>query len=564
MLDSSGISHWWPDAGALPALESVTVADLVDRAVAHRPHGDALAYSAYADLGISVRLSYDGLYEEVVSIADALIDSGLEVGDRVVVWGRNVPQFSLIQWACAYANLVMVPINPLYRRDELTFVLERVDANAVFLNAEDRGASLWDILGDAAKHVSTLRLQVAFEQAPDDRGLGWDQWRAAHANTDRERVLERRRSVKPADLSQIQFTSGTTGSPKGVELTNWILANQGLHMATRAEVVETDRWVNPMPLFHCGGCVVTAMAILAAAATHLPIISFDPKRVCDTIERERATFVSGVTTMLIAMQEEMELNGQSLATLRTVVSGGSVVPPAIGRGWQERLDVNFVITYGQTEFGPLATVTSPQDSKVAQITTCGRPIAHVELDVVTPGTTDRVPVDEEGELRYRGFVMNGYHKDPEATASAVDSEGWLRSGDLGCIDANGYVRITGRAKDMIIRGGENIASASVEDAMRSLDGVADVSVIGVDDDRYGEELCAFVRLNDGATLTAEHVLSELSGRIARFKIPRYLIKLEAFPLTPSGKIQKFRLTSLHATALEEGRVEDTRKPEGAP
>lgn len=556
-----GPSHWMPDPDAQPALRDITVADLLDEAVERRPDAEALVYSAYDDPALSVRLTYAELRERVMDVSAALIGSGLEPGDKAVVWSTNTPHHPLLQFGCAYANVTMLPINPLYRRDELSYVLQKVQPSAIFALPQDRGTSLWDVLTESAEGVASLRLRVALGASPDDSGIGWDDWLAqAGVGVSREDVLERRRAVQPSDLSQIQFTSGTTGVPKGVELSNWILANQGIQMAACAALEPTDRVVNPMPLFHCGGCVLATLGTLAVAGTHMPIVTFDPRPICETVESEQATILVGVPTMLLAVQDEAERTGRSLDSVHTVISGGSVVPAELGQGWQERLGVSFVITYGQTEHGPLASVTTTTDPPERQITTVGRPIPHVELDVVVPGTSERVPVGEEGELRFRGFVMQGYYEDPEATARAVDEEGWLYSGDLGRIDDEGYVQITGRAKEMIIRGGENIAPASVEDGVRGLDQVADVCVIGVPDDAMGEELCAFVRLHEGAELNAVQMRELLLARIARFKIPRYLGIVDAFPLTPSGKMQRFRLRELYEAGLADGTVQDSRNP----
>jgi fatty-acyl-CoA synthase len=556
-----GQSHWVPDPDEQPPLRDVTVADLLDEAVERRPEGEALVYSAYDDPELSVRLTYTELRERIMGVSAALIGSGLQPGDKAVVWSTNTPHHPLLQLGCAYANVTMVPVNPLYRRDELSFVLQKVQPSAIFALPQDRRTSLWDVLAESAEGIASVRLRVALGSAPDATGVDWEDWLAqVGAGVSREEVLERRRGVRPSDLSQIQFTSGTTGFPKGVELSNWILANQGIQMAARAELQETDRLVNPMPLFHCGGCVLATLGTLSVAATHMPIVAFDPTPICRTVEEEQATILVGVPTMLLAVQDEAERTGRSLDSVRTVISGGSVVPAELGQGWQDRLGVSFVITYGQTEHGPLATVTAPWDPPERQITTVGRPIPHVELDVVVPGTSERVPVGAEGELRYRGFVMSGYYEDPAATANAVDADGWLYSGDLGRIDEEGFVQITGRAKEMIIRGGENIAPASVEDGVRGLSQVADVCVIGVPDDAMGEELCAFVRLHDGEQLTAVQMRELLLDRIARFKIPRYLGVLEQFPVTPSGKIQRFKLRELYDAGLENGAVQDSRNP----
>jgi fatty-acyl-CoA synthase len=523
-------------ARGLPMRE-VTIADLLDEAVTARGNADALVYT---DPAHALRLSYDELAGEVRRIAAALIASGLGNGDRVLVWATNVPQHALLHLACASAGVVILPVNPLYRRDELNYVLTRTRPPVVFVLPEDRGTSLWGVL-DAALPDGHQPLRVALGAAPDARGVGWHDWLRAGEAVAGAELDARRASVRPGDLAQIQFTSGTTGHPKGVELTHRTLANQGIQIAARAGIEPHDRFVNPMPLFHCGGCVVIQLAVLARGATHLPVVLFDAAKVNLAIESEAATIVGGVPTMLTAIDEDADRTGRSLASLRTVFSGGSPVPPALGERWQSRLGVNFVITYGQTEFGPVVTLTSPTDPPDRQITTVGRPIAHAELQVVVPGTSERVPVGVEGELRYRGYVMRGYLDDPGATAAAVDADGWLRSGDLGVLDIEGYVRVTGRATDIVIRGGENIAPAAVENVLLELDAVADAAVIGVPDDTLGEELCAFVRLHPGSSLTAVGLRHALTGRVARFKIPRYLAVVDAFPLTPSGKVQRLRL-----------------------
>jgi acyl-CoA synthetase (AMP-forming)/AMP-acid ligase II len=550
-------AHWIPEPGEAPPLRALTVADLLDEAAARRPDGEALVYSAYGP-GLDLRWTYAELLTRVKAVAAALIGSGLRPGDRVLVWATSLPQYPLLQLACAYANLVMVPVNPLYRRDEIGFVLERIQPAIAFVQPQTRQASLWEILDEVTTERSPEPLRVALGAAPDRRGISWEEWIEAAAPIEEGAVDARRAQISPDDLSQIQFTSGTTGLPKGVELTNWILANQGVQMAARAGLAAGDSYVNPMPLFHCGGSVLAALGTLAAAATHMPIVTFDPAPVCETIERERATTLAAVPTMLLAIEEERVRGGRDLASLRTLITGGSLVPVSITSAWQERFGVSCVITYGQTEFGPLASVTSPLDPPERQRETVGRPIPHVELDVVKPGTDDRVPIGAEGELRYRGFVMRGYLDAPEATALAVTPDGWLRSGDLGKIDREGYVRITGRVKEMIIRGGENISPAAVEEVIRSLPAVADVCVIGVPDERMGEELCAVVRLTEGGTLTVGAMREALLARIARFLVPRYMFTVEEFPVTPSGKIRRFALRETFEH--EPARAEDSRSP----
>jgi acyl-CoA synthetase (AMP-forming)/AMP-acid ligase II len=296
-----------------------------------------------------------------------------------------------------------------------------------------------------------------------------------------------------------------------------------------------------MPMFHCGGCVLTTMGTLCAGGALLPLVAFDPRRALDIIAAESVDHLGAVPTMLLAIEEELDRRGGSLETVRRIATGGSVVPPEVGQRWQKRFGVSFTVTYGLTEASPLITQSLPTDPADLQLT-CGRGIAHVEWDVVDPQTRERRPLGEEGEIRTRGWhVMQGYFGDEDATRDAISEDGWLATGDLGVMDEHGYLRITGRAKDVVIRGGENIYPAEVESAIRDLDGVLDANVVGVPDDRYGEVCCAYVRRADGTELGEAELREQLAGRLARFKIPTHFRFVDEFPLTPSGKVQKFRL-----------------------
>ena len=557
MLDGS-TAYWVPDPSAEPPLlKGLTVADLLDRAAADHGHREALVYEA-RDGQPPLRLDYAELAERVRQTSAALIGSGLGLGSKALVFATNLPEFPILQLACAYAGVVLVPVNPLYRRRELAHVLGLVEPDAAFIQPWLRGEDLAAVFQDAARNAHRPGLCVYLDEPPTYGAMGWDEWlfTCAPPASDEE-VAARRAAIRGDSLSQIQFTSGTTGRPKGVQLPNWILANQGVQLAARAALTAEDRYVNPMPMFHCGGCVVGTLNVLAAGACQHPIVTFEPAAICATIETERATALAGVPTMLIAIEEERRHHHEALDSLRVVVTGGAPVPRSLGADWKKRLGISLIITYGQTEFGPLACVTAPSDDEDRQLGTVGRPLPHVELDVVEPGTDRRVPPGEDGELRYRGYVMPGYFRDPDATAETVSADGWLHSGDLGRVDEDGYVQVTGRAKEMIIRGGENISPAAVEDALRSLPQVADVCVIGLPDEKMGEELCAVVRLEPGTGLTVIEMRSALLPLIARFMVPRFLAVVDEFPLTPSGKIQRFKLTEELDAAPE--RVEDSLK-----
>jgi acyl-CoA synthetase (AMP-forming)/AMP-acid ligase II len=340
---------------------------------------------------------------------------------------------------------------------------------------------------------------------------------------------------------QIQFTSGTTGFPKGAELRNTGIVNNARLFAHRAQFHHGGRHCNPMPFFHCGGCVMSTLGAVATGSAQLPTLTFDGARVARTIELEACTSLSAVPTMLIGVEEAIARTGETLQSLDVIVTGGSPVPVDVERRWIERFGVRFTITYGMTEASPVVTQSDPDDPEELQIATCGQALPHIELDIVDHAGR-RLPLGEQGELRSRSMmVMNGYWAEPEATARAIDEGGWLRSGDLARMDADGYVSITGRAKEMIIRGGENIYPAEIEDALRRLPGVLDASVVGVPDERYGEQAAAFVRLAPEADADPETMRAQLAERVARYKVPRYLQVIDEFPVTPSGKVQKFKL-----------------------
>ena len=546
-------SHWVPGPDDAPPLRDLTVGAVLDEAAEQWPDREALVYSAYDDLGIAARWSFGELQERSLAVARAFAASGIEPGARIAVWATNRPEWVEVQFGAAYAGVILVPLNPLYRADEVRYVLGKTEAVACFVEPENRGASLWDILAAAAEDVPSLELRVAFGDAPDTSGPSLAEWVDAGAAASPDVVERRRRAVQPGDTSQIQFTSGTTGFPKGAELRHGGLTDNARLFAQRAEFHLGGRHCNPMPFFHCGGCVMATIGCVATGSAQLPTLTFDAARMVRTIDAEQATSCGAVPTMLIGLEEEVDRSGGSLQSLDVVVTGGAPVPVDVERRWIERFGVRFTITYGMTEASPVVTQSLPDDPEDLQIATCGPPLPHVEVDVVDVTTREPVPLGEQGELRSRGFlVMKGYWHEPEATARTIEEGGWLCSGDLARMDADGYVSITGRAKEMIIRGGENIYPAELEDALRRLDGVADASVVGVPDERYGEQVVAFVRLAEGSTATAEELRAQLTDRVARFKIPRHIVIVDEYPTTPSGKVQKFKLREQFEAARGQG------------
>jgi fatty-acyl-CoA synthase len=533
-----GISHWLPDPAAEPRLREQTVAELLDEAAAQWPQDEAIVYSAYDDVGIGERWSFAELRRRAREVARALIADGFCTGDRVGVFSTNRPEWLLTQFGAAYAGIVIVPMNPLYRSSEVAYVLGRAGATGCFVEPENRGADLWAMLEAASAELPDLRRRVAYGELA---GVGFGDWVAAGSGVSEAALDARASTVRPEHTSQIQFTSGTTGFPKGAELRNTGIVNNARLFAHRAQFHRGGRHCNPMPFFHCGGCVMSTLGAIAYGSAQMPTLTFDAARVARTIELESCTSLSAVPTMLIGVEEAIARTGETLQSLEVIVTGGSPVPVDVERRWIERFGVRFTITYGMTEASPVVTQSDPDDPEELQIATCGPALPHIELDIVDPAG-QRVPVGEQGELRSRSMmVMNGYWGDPAATARTIDDGGWLRSGDLARIDAEGYVSITGRAKEMIIRGGENIYPAEIEDALRRLPGVLDASVVGVPDERYGEQAAAYVRLAPGAGVDPDTLRGQLAERVARYKVPRYLQVVDAFPVTPSGKVQKFKL-----------------------
>ncbi|HVO54980.1 MAG TPA: AMP-binding protein [Solirubrobacterales bacterium] len=543
-LAKPGLSHWVPVAGEDPPLRDLTVGTLLDQAVQKWPDHEAIVFSAYEDMGVAARWSFAELRARARRVARALIASGIEPGERFGIWATNVPEWLELQFGAAYAGAVVVPLNPLYRTGEVEFVLGKAGAAACFTLPENRGASLWEMTREAVADLDHVRLLVPLG-AQQEGAPSWEEWLASGDGVDEDRVERRRAAVRSQDTSQIQFTSGTTGFPKGAELTHGGIVNDARLFAHRATLPQHGRHSNPMPYFHCGGCVMSTLGSVATGSAQMPAISFDAARISRTIEEEGCTSVSLVPTMMIGLEEQVARDGRDLGSLQIVVTGGSPVPPQVMRRWIDRYGVGINNTYGMTEASPVVCATLPDDSVELQTTTVGPPLPHVEVDVVEPGGSEPLPVGVEGELRTRSaMVMPGYWDNPEATAAAIGGDGFLRSGDLARMDENGYVSITGRAKEMIIRGGENIYPAEVENAIRELEAVADAAVIGVPDERYGEVCCAYVRLADGADLDDGTMREQLTGRVARYKIPAHLRVVEEFPLTPSGKVQKFKLKEM--------------------
>ncbi len=531
-MTAAAMSYWPADTSA-PVLET-TFGGVLRAAAAAGPDRLAMV-GGLPDPGARRRWTYGQLLAEAERAARALT-ARFAPGERVAVWAPNLPEWVILEYAAAMAGLVLVTVNPAYRPAELAYVLNQSGAAGIFLVPEFR-SPMAAFLDEVRPGVPSLREVLFFTD-----------WGDFLAGAPEAAELP---EVGPDDIAQIQYTSGTTGFPKGAELHHRGLTNNARFYAERIGLQPGEVYVNPMPLFHTAGC---AMGVLGAAqrlAVHVPVLAFDPGLVLDLCESERAAMLVGVPTMLIAMLGLPGLDRRDLSALRVAVSGGAPVPAELVRSTEERLDVRFSIVFGTTECSPLVTQVKLDDSADDRAGTLGSPLPHTEVKIADIVTGVPVPVGQVGELCARGYlVMRGYHDAPEATAAAIDADGWYHTGDLASIDARGYLRIEGRIKEMIIRGGENIYPREIEEALFAHPAVAEAAVIGVPDQTWGEVIAAFVRSAPGAPApTPDELRAHCRQRLAPYKTPVHWVFVDALPMTASGKIQKYKLQETFADHL---------------
>jgi len=513
---------YWPADQSVP-LRDLTVGDLLREAAKDSP--DVVGLVAGVP-DVDKRWTFAEVLAEAEQVARALV-ARFSPGERVAVWAPNLPEWVLLEFGAGLAGVVLVTVNPAYQRDELAYVLGQSGASGVFLVREWSGNAMEAAVEGVRGDLERLRHVVLFEE--------WDEFMASGVPV----VLP---DVGPDDPAQIQYTSGTTGFPKGALLRHGSLTDNAALYAAEAEIGPGDVYVNPMPMFHTAGCVMGALGTLHARAVHVPVVAFDPGFVLELIERERGTALLGVPTMQIAMLEHPDVATRDLSSLRSSVSGGSLVPADLVRRIETTFGVRFCIVYGTTECSPLVTMTRFSDTPEDKAATIGRPMPQTDVKIVDPISGETVAPGVVGELCARGYmVMLGYFENPVATAEAIDADGWYRTGDLASMDERGYCRIEGRLKDMIIRGGENIYPREIEEILFTHPGVGDVAVVGIPDDKWGEQVAAFVRPTDGTAITPVELSTYLRERLAAFKVPRSWIFVDAFPLTGSGKVQKFVL-----------------------
>ena len=477
----------------------------------------------------NVRLTFAQLRSEVEKVARGLTGLGIGVQDRVGVWSTNCVEWVLLQLACARIGAVQVNVNPAYRAHELAFVLRKSGMKALFLLEKDSRSDYRAILQEAmAGQTLPLKHIVYF---------GTDSWSRMLANGTGVPA----RTLAADDVVNIQYTSGTTGSPKGVLLTHHNLLNNALVCSLGMKTTERDKICVPVPLYHCFGCVIGSLVCMLTGATLIfPSATFDPLATMQAIHDERATTIYGVPTMFIAELGHAEFSRFDFSSLRTGIMAGAPCPiEVMKRVANEMHCPAMTIAYGQTESSPVITMSGVDDSLEHRVSTIGRACPATEVKIVD-GAGETAPVGEQGELCTRGYlVMKGYDQEPEATARAIDKDGWLHTGDLATMRPDGYFRVTGRAKDMIIRGGENVYPREIEEFLYTHPKVADVQIVGLPDEKLGETVAAWIRLKEPAT--EEEIRAFCKGKISHFKIPQHIRFVDSFPMTVTGKIQKFKI-----------------------
>jgi fatty-acyl-CoA synthase len=550
-VDASSVT-WTPSyahgASSTPLLGDTIGAHLVEIARRH-PDADALIVRHQG-----IRLSYAQLLDAGDRVARGLLALGLHAGERVGIWAPNRAEWVVMQFATARVGIILVNINPAFRATELGYALRQSGVSGLVLCPAFKGADYRDILA-ASDPPDSLRCVVVLDDAARDGQIGWSELEHAGDGVDQSVLDENASKLTPDDPINIQFTSGTTGNPKGATLTHHNLLNNGFFIGERLRLSERDRVCIPVPFYHCFGMVLGNLACMThASAMVIPAEAFDPLATLETVEAERCTALHGVPTMFVAELDHPRFGEFDLTSLRTGIMAGSPCPVEVMRQVVSRMHMTAVtICYGMTETSPVSSQSSVDDSVERRCTTVGRVHDHVEVKIVDPESGLTVPRGALGEFCTRGYsVMLGYWNDDDATATAIDRARWMHTGDLAVMDDEGYLNIVGRIKDMIIRGGENVYPREIEEFLHTHPAVSEAQVVGVPDQRYGEEICACIRVRPGMSVTEDEVRAFCHGQIAHYKTPRYVRVVEAFPMTVTGKVQKFllRKTMIDELGLE--------------
>ncbi|HTX31327.1 MAG TPA: AMP-binding protein [Solirubrobacteraceae bacterium] len=515
-----------------------TIGANLDRTVARVPQAEALVSPQQG-----IRYTYAEFGAAVDRLAGGLLAAGLKPGDRVGVWGPNRAEWALVQYATAKIGVVLVNINPAYRTSELEYALNQSGCRFLFAATSVKGSDFVAMVDDVRPRLPGLEQVIFFETGE------WDAMAAGGASADEVNAVAA--GLNFDDPINIQYTSGTTGFPKGATLSHHNILNNGHFVAQLLAYTEADRVCVPVPLYHCFGMVIGNLACTTRGACIVyPAESFDPLATLRACAEERCTSLYGVPTMFIAELGHPSFAEHDLSALRTGIMAGSPCPIEVMKRVNSEMGIEQIsIAFGQTETSPVTTMVRVDDTLEHRCETVGQVMPHTEIKIIDPGSGQIVSRGEPGEFCARGYpVMRGYWNDPQRTGEAIDPGGWMHSGDLATLDEEGYVRIVGRIKDMVIRGGENVYPREIEEFLYTHPQIADVQVIGVPDERYGEELMAWVIQRPGASLSEDEVREFCRGQIAHFKVPRYIKFVDDFPMTVTGKVQKFKMRE---TAIQE-------------
>ena len=491
------------------------------------------------------RVTYAEFYAQVTAVAKGLIALGVKQGDRVGIWSPNCYEWTLLQYATAKIGAIMVNINPAYRTSELIYVINQSGISYIFAAPQFKSSNYKKMIDDAREFTETLRKEVYW-------GESWQHFLAHGEKVTDEKLLSFEEKVQFDDPVNIQYTSGTTGNPKGVTLSHHNILNNGYFIGIRMNYTEKDRVCIPVPFYHCFGMVIGNIACTTHGATMvIPNDSFDATKTLEAVEKEKCTSLYGVPTMFISELYVLDKQPYDLSSLRTGVMAGALCPPEIMKRVKEQMNMHEItICYGMTETSPVSTQTKIGAPFEKQIYSVGTIHDHLEIKIINPETKAIVKRGENGELCTRGYsVMLKYWNSPQATQQVIDEQRWMHSGDLAMMDEDGYIHISGRIKDLIIRGGENISPKEIEDFLYTYKGVMDAQVIGVPSKKYGEEVMAWIKPKEGVTLSEEELHDFCKGRIAHYKVPRYWKFVEEFPMTISGKIRKVEMREISAREL---------------
>ncbi len=538
---------------------STTIGDLLDRQAREFGDNDAVVY---VDRGL--RLNYRQYRDVCNRAAKGFMRLGVQKGDNVAIWATNYPEWLYTQMGTAKMGAVLVTVNPSYRTNELEYLLRQSDTKALVLIKGYRDANYVQMVNDLVPELATSKpgalassrfprlkhvIYVGKEATPPGM-IGWDELLTLGDGVSDDALRQAQANTHPEDVINIQYTSGTTGYPKGAMLTHRNIIGDAYLVTDCLNLTPKDRLCAPVPFYHCFGCVMANLGCLTRGATLVPIETYDPKQVLEAVQAEHCTTLYGVPTMFIGELNHPDFAKYNLSSLRTGIMAGSPCPIEVMRAVVDKMGAReMTIAYGQTESSPVSTQTRTDDPLERRVTTVGRLLPNLEGKVIDPVTGETLPSGKIGEYCVRGFtIMQGYYNMPDATRVAIDADGWLHSGDLAVMDADGYFNITGRIKDMIIRGGENIYPREIEEFLYTHPKIADVQVIGVPSEKYGEEVAAWVKLKEGQVATEDEIRAFCQGKISNYKIPKYVKFVDSFPMTITGKIQKYKMRQ---TAIEE-------------